>query len=56
MSKGMDWGRARLQGRRILDHRYEFSKFRVRDRADRWLQAVERRLQEQRTVTASSSQ
>jgi len=59
MTKGMNWRRARLQGRRTLDARYEWSEFRVRDAADRWLsscQAAEhRRLLKQRTVTASSS-
>jgi hypothetical protein len=35
-----------------LDHRYEYD---VPDRAERWLQAVERRQRERRTLTASSS-
>jgi len=51
MTARMNWRRARLQGRRTLDHRWdEFGEFRIRDRADRWLQVVERRLREQRTV------
>jgi hypothetical protein len=45
MSKQMDWRRARLHGRPSLDIRYEHD---IRDRADRWLAAVERRQQAQR--------
>jgi len=55
MTKGMNWRRARLQGRRTLDARYEWSEFRIRDAADRWLsssQAAEnRRLLKQRAHT-----
>jgi len=54
MSPRMNWHRAKLQGRKTIDHRWEFSEFRVRDRADRWLQAVERRLREQRTVKSAA--
>jgi hypothetical protein len=60
MTKRMDWRRARLSGRRTLDLRDEWGEFRVRDRADRWLEAVERRQWEQRRVSvragSSSSQ
>ena len=50
MSKKLDWRRAKLHSKPSLDHRWEFTEFN-RDRADRWLQAVERRLlQEQRTA------
>jgi len=52
----MNWRRARLQGRKTLDHRWdEFGEFRVRDRADRWLEAVERRQREQQRTTSMSS-
>jgi hypothetical protein len=43
MSSRMDWRRARLHGRPSLDHRYEND---VPDRAQRWLDAVERRQRE----------
>src|SRR5262249_59381107 len=47
MTARMNWRRARLSGRRTVDHRWdEFGEFRVRDRADRWLAAVERRQRE----------
>jgi len=55
------WGVANEQGNELassetLDHRWdEFGEFRVRDRADRWLQAVERRQQEQQRTTIMSS-
>jgi hypothetical protein len=39
----MDWRRARLHSRPQLDHRDEFSEFRVRDQADRWLLGCFRR-------------
>src|SRR5262245_8828693 len=53
MSKRMDWRKARLAGRRSLDHRYEFE---TPDRAERWLKAVERQQRERRIpLTASSS-
>jgi hypothetical protein len=58
MSAKLNWRRAKLHDGRTLDHRWdEFGEFRVRDRADRWLQAVERRrlLQEQRTATTTAS-
>jgi hypothetical protein len=47
MTKGRDWRRARLSGRRTLDHRWDEpgSEF-APDRASRWLRAVERRLRE----------
>jgi hypothetical protein len=55
----MNWRRARLASKPSLDHRWEFTEFN-RDRADRWLAAVERRLRERRHVTSvragSSSQ
>jgi hypothetical protein len=51
----MNWRRARLHSKPCLDHRYEFSEFRHRDRADRWLAAVERRLREQQRTTLMSS-
>jgi hypothetical protein len=55
MSK-LNWSKAKLQGRRILDARYEW---RDRDAADRWLsssQAAEnRRLLKQGVLTVSSS-
>src|SRR5262249_4535600 len=50
----MNWRRARLASKPSLDHRWEFGEFRVRDRADRWLQAVERRLLEQRTFRSAA--
>jgi hypothetical protein len=49
MTKGLNWRRAKLHDRKTLDHRWEFSEFRYRDRADRWLAAVERRQREKRT-------
>jgi len=49
----LNWERAnKLYGRRTIDHRFEHD---VPDRAERWLQAVERRQRERRTLTASSS-
>jgi len=55
MTKGMNWRRAKLASKPSLDHRYEFTEFN-RDRADRWLAAVERRrLREQRHVTTLTS-
>jgi hypothetical protein len=39
MSGRMNWARARLHGRRTTDHRYEHE---LPDRAQRWLEAVER--------------
>jgi hypothetical protein len=56
MTKGMNWRRAKLASKPSLDHRYEFTEFK-RDRADRWLAAVERRQREQRhlSVRAGSS-
>jgi len=56
MTKGLNWRRARLHGRRIIDHRWdEFGEFRRRDAADRWLEAAERRLRQERTTTVISS-
>jgi hypothetical protein len=40
MSGKMNWRRAHLHGKPSLDYRYEHE---VPDRAERWLQAVERR-------------
>src|SRR5262249_29178881 len=37
MTRRMDWRKARLHGKPSLNHQYEFSEFRVRDAADRWL-------------------
>jgi hypothetical protein len=48
----MNWHRARLHGRPTLDFRREFE---FEDRAAKWLQAVERRQRERRSLTASSS-
>jgi hypothetical protein len=48
----MNWRGARLSGKPTLDHRYEND---VPDRADRWLRAAERRLQEQRITAVLSS-
>jgi hypothetical protein len=48
----MDWRKARLYGRPSLDFRREYD---VPDRAAKWLQAVERRQRERRTLTAPSS-
>jgi len=49
----MNWSRAsKLYGRRTVDHRFEND---VPDRADKWLQTVERRQRERRSLTASSS-
>ena len=45
MTGRMNWTKARLHGRRTLDHRLEFQSS-LPDRADRWLTAVERRRQE----------
>jgi len=55
MTKGMNWRRAKLASKPCLDHRFEFSEFRVRDRADRWLEVVERRQREQRRVSVRAS-
>jgi len=55
MSPRMNWRRARLAGRPTLDLRDEFGEFRVRDRADRWLAAVERRQRRPASNTMSSS-
>jgi hypothetical protein len=52
MTKGMNWRKAKLASRPYLDHRWEFTEFK-RDRADRWIAAVERRRREQRHVTPS---
>jgi hypothetical protein len=58
MSRRMDWRRARLAGKPILDYRREHE---FEDRADRRLKAVERRQRERRrnitwrSTTASSS-
>jgi hypothetical protein len=60
MTGRMDWRRARLVGKRVLDYRFEDD---VPDRAARWLRKVESRQQAQRrqrqrgrrTLTASSS-
>jgi hypothetical protein len=58
MSK-LNWNKTKLQGRRTLDARYEWSEFRIRDAADRWLsssQAAERRrLLKLRATDVSSS-
>jgi hypothetical protein len=53
MTKRMDWRRARLSGRRTLDHRWDDpgSEF-APDRAGRWLEVVERRQREQRPKSA----
>jgi len=51
----MNWRRARLTSKPSLDHRWdEFGEFRVRDRADRWLAAVERRQRERARTTSTS--
>jgi len=58
MSNQMNWRRARLTSKPCLDHRYEFTEFN-RDRADRWLAAVERHRRKHITSpvpTESSSQ
>jgi len=52
MTGKMDWRRARLHGRRSLDYRREGE---TPDRAQRWLDAVERRQRERRTTTVPSS-
>jgi hypothetical protein len=49
MSGRMDWRRARLSGRRTLDHRYEFDPD-YPDRAARWLQKAERQQYERRSI------
>ena len=54
MSTKMNWRKARLASKQSLDHRWEFTEFN-RDRADKWLAAVERRLLKQRTITVSSA-
>src|SRR5262245_65290936 len=56
MSKQINWDRVRFVGRRTLDHRYE-SGVRDRDRASRWLRAVERNQRERqaRSITNGSS-
>jgi len=57
MTARMNWRRARLSSKQSLDHRWEFGEFRVRDRADRWLAAVERRQRQRahRLVTTAGS-
>jgi hypothetical protein len=52
--RGMDWRRARLHGKPVLDHRYEFDPDFYADRASRWLRAVERN-QQRRLTTPSSA-
>jgi len=52
MSGRMDWRRAKLHGRPTLDHRREND---LPDRAERWLRAVERRRQQDRSTTVASS-
>jgi hypothetical protein len=64
MSRQMDWRRVAFLGKKTVDHRYE-SKVRDRDRASRWLRAVERNQRERQArssvtngsswITASSS-
>jgi hypothetical protein len=51
MTGRMDWRRARLAGRRTLDHRHEHD---TPDRAERWLQRAERRRQPERRNIAPS--
>jgi hypothetical protein len=51
MTGRMNWSRARLAGRRTLDHRHEGD---TPDRAQRWLNAVERRRQPERRNVAQS--
>jgi len=53
MSKQMNWRRAALHGKPVLDHRYEFDPD-YPDRAARWLRAVENQ-RERRSLTTSSS-
>ena len=55
MSGRMNWRKAKLAGRRVIDSRYEFSEFRVRDAADRWLAKAENRLKQQRLPFEYSS-
>jgi hypothetical protein len=55
----LNWNKNRFKGRSTLDARYEWSQFRDRDAADRWLssnQAAEnRRLLKLRATVSSSS-
>jgi hypothetical protein len=61
MTGKMDWRRARLYGRPTLDKRYELD---VPDRAEKWLQAVQRNQRQRRiyapprrrTITLTSSE
>jgi hypothetical protein len=49
----MNWAKARLRGRPITDFRHEYD---TPDRAQRWLDAVDRRRQERRNVVPSRRQ
>jgi hypothetical protein len=62
MAKLNWWRTNKIAGRRVIDHRFEEEDLRSRDRAGRYLAAVEKRQmqvrqrpREYRTLTASSS-
>jgi len=54
MAKRMNWRRARLHGKRVLDYRYEFDPD-YADTAGRWLRKAEARRERRTFTTAPSS-
>ena len=56
MTRRMDWRKAQLHRKPTWDHRWHEFNPDLPDRADKWLQAVECRQRERRTLTATRRQ